>query len=602
MDARRSQVRLAGEQIPDHDFVLRLPAAGDLPGAAAWASPAAEGAYFMAAILPPRANSEPLQVPREFIFVLDRSGSMSGGPILQARNALRACLRALNPDDTFRVLLFDDQLEWYQPEPSAVTQAAVDCADAFLSQVDARGGTEIIGALEAALSLPSDPRRTRLVVFLTDGAVSAEAAALEALGRRLGAARVFTFGIGPSVNRALLARMARLGKGASEFLQADEDIEGAVIRFQDRVSFPVLTDLTLRWESGNAWDIYPARLPDLYMGQALELCGRVRPANGPARLVVSGKRGEERFEQLLELAVPAQPDEALGRVWARARVDDLLEEAALDPRRSDALRAAVIGLALEHHLVTPFTAFAALDETAVAAGGKPMLIKVSQPLPQGLDFGVDMPQSFASAAMMPPSVAPAPMRSAKMGPARRAKTVWMAALPQDDAVPDVEAMDGAMPLAETTPPYTSARGREETLRELARTQRLDGSWGGEVELTAAALLAFVRAGHTATAGSFRQAVRRAANWLAAQPASGFPAQARARALRELAERGGDAKMRAAADAAEQGLPALAPFPAGVTRAADLETLRLASLLRIQVQIDPGLESSSAGQAWVAALM
>jgi len=132
LDAHRFQVQLAGEHIPDHDFVLRYAPANDQMALSAWASAEKGGEIFMATLTPPSLEAAPQPAPRQFVFVLDRSGSMSTEPITQARNALRACLRALNPSDTFLILLFDDQLEWYRPEPTPVTQAEIDRADAFL--------------------------------------------------------------------------------------------------------------------------------------------------------------------------------------------------------------------------------------------------------------------------------------------------------------------------------------------------------------------------------------------------------------------------------------------------------------------------------------
>ena len=125
-------------------------------------------------------------MPREFIFILDRSGSMSGEPIRQARNALRACLRTLAPKDTFRILLFDNSLEWFQPEPAQAAQEQVQRADKYLDQVQGRGGTEIGMALKAALDLPQDAERVRFLIFLTDGAVSAELSILESIRKKIG--------------------------------------------------------------------------------------------------------------------------------------------------------------------------------------------------------------------------------------------------------------------------------------------------------------------------------------------------------------------------------------------------------------------------------
>ncbi|MBN1370663.1 MAG: VWA domain-containing protein [Anaerolineaceae bacterium] len=560
LDERRFQVRLAGDQIPDRDFVLRYTVSGADIRPAAWTSEHKDGNFFLATLIPPTPETDVEVPPREFIFVLDRSGSMNGGPIMQARNALRACLRVLGTEDNFRILLFDHELEWYQAEPSKVTQADVDSADAFLACVDARGGTEIISALKAALTIPADPRRTRLVVFLTDGAVSAEGRALENLVADLGNARVFTFGIGPSVNRALLGKMASLGRGAAEFLQAEEDIEGAIIRFQDRVSMPVLTDLSIEWKNGKAWDVYPSLLPDLYIGQPLEICGRVKATWGkPPKVIIRGKRAGQAVEFALELPGASAVDASIGRAWARARVDDLLDRMMLEPKESESLRASVISVALEFGLVTPFTAFVVVDEH-ITDGGKPTLVRVAQPLPAGLDFGGFAPPPSA----MPMAASLKSMASPRMRYTGGRVMRSMAA--------DASQVDGfAAPLVRESAPMQDAapvapRTREEVLRWLGRTQRVDGSWEGSLEFTAAAVLAFVRAGYTTRSGPFRVVVKRAAQWLVQVRGDGWEAFLRWRALNELALTTGESGWTQQADE----LRAQLPVPQGTLEEAALD--------------------------------
>ncbi|HWP42010.1 MAG TPA: VIT domain-containing protein, partial [Blastocatellia bacterium] len=184
IDERRFSVRLAGHTIPNKDFVLRYRVADEAISAAAWASTSEGGATVMVTALPPRLTGDFEPAPREFIFVIDRSGSMMGGPILQARNALRACLRSLGPQDTFNILAFDHQIEWMSESASEVTQQAIERADRWLDKLDARGGTEILEAIDAALKLEADRERGRYIVFLTDGAVSADAEALRRVERQ----------------------------------------------------------------------------------------------------------------------------------------------------------------------------------------------------------------------------------------------------------------------------------------------------------------------------------------------------------------------------------------------------------------------------------
>ena len=605
LDKRRFTVRLAGHQIPDHDFVLRYPVARDAVAAAAWTAAGDDGDYFMATLLPPAMDEEASPPPREFVFVLDRSGSMSGQPIEQARNALRACLRTLNQEDLFRILLFDNRLEWFRTEPSAVTQDEIDEADAYLAAVGGRGGTQIVGALKAALGLPADPERNRYLVFLTDGAVSAEARALEDVRRAIGAARLFTFGIGPSVNRALLSRLARLGRGTAEFLGLDEDIEGAIIRFQDRVSFPVLSNLKLRWENGKSWDVHPTQVPDLYVGQPLEIVGRFKGSGrGPTELLVSGTAGEP-MEMKLVFPAGREEEPVVARAWARARVDDLLEAGATSGREAHKFRAEIIGLALEHGLVTPYTAFVAADsEVAVGEGGA-VSLHVSQPLPQGLDlagFGAKMMMAMPAAGQMLRAAMPAP-------PARRMKRSLGAMMAGEPKV--AESRHKAAPREERP---------EDALRWLARTQNLNGSWKNDPEMTAAALLAFVRAGHTTRRGHYRQGVKRAFGYLNASRPAGSAAFLRAVALAELAAATGSRGHHQAAEAALNELPAPSrelervalaraatptqPAAGAPSAIKSLNDLRLAAVCQTRMAIPAGLvrgKQGDLGRAWGACL-
>ncbi len=252
------------------------------------------------------------------------------------------------------------------PTPQPVTQEMVNDADRWLDGVTAEGGTQIVAAINGALSLPVDATRQRYIVFLTDGAVSANEQAQSDIKKRRGTARLFTFGIGPSVNCALLTKMAEFGRGTAEFLQLGEDIETAITRFQDRVSYPALQDLVITWEGAQVWDVYPATLPDLYIGQPLELVARLKRTDAPpvAWLSVTGKRRGQPVTFTAAIPVAASSDPALKRVWARARVDSLLDEPS-----SDAIRQQVIGLAIDHRLLTKFTAFVAIDSEAINPSG-----------------------------------------------------------------------------------------------------------------------------------------------------------------------------------------------------------------------------------------
>ncbi len=534
------ELGLAARTIPDQDFVLRYQVAADLVRTAAWTSHDGDLDTALITLLPPRFDGSLMPVPREFIFVIDRSGSMQGKPIEQDKNALRACIRALNDADTFTIQAFDTEIEWFDRKMVSVTQEHVDAADRWLDQIDGRGGTEIVSAIEAALKLSADPGRGRFVVFLTDGAVSAEDEALRQINRHRGDARIFSFGIGPSVNRYLLAKLAQLGRGTAEFLGLDDDIEAAITRFQDRVSYPVLQDLRLDWRGADTWDTYPDVLPDLYVGEPLQIVTRLKRAAGPTSVRLIGTLSGRRVEMALDLPPAVESRPAVQRLWARARIDALLGQS---PESIERAREQIIALALEHRLMTAYTSFVAVDSAVTARQGDHAHVKVAVPLPEGLDF-----EGFAE-PRIPPRVfgLAMPTGSPSSGLRFTANRAMSSADLDLPAFMRRRTASGAPPAAAhfappRAPEPVSAELHtvEDRLKWLARTQKVDGSWDN-AEMTAAALLAFVRAGHTTRAGNYRRQVDKAARWLRDNFDSlrGFDRFVAVRALDELHAASGD---------------------------------------------------------------
>lgn len=522
LDGRKFNIRLAEPTQPDHDFILRYKVAQSQITLIAWRSKGQNGDFFLISLVPPTLDEVEIKTtPREFFFVLDRSGSMTGEPIAQARNALRACLRILNPEDTFNILLFDDQIEWYQPESSSVNQKEIERADHFLENVQGRGGTEIIQALNASLSIPMDKKRARYMIFLTDGAVSAEERALQIVGEKIGDTNLFTFGIGPSVNRAFIQNLAKLGHGLSEFLQLDEDIEGAILRFQDKISFPVLTDIKMECENAKLWDVYPALFTNLYIGEPLEIVGRIQP--NPGKSVKVRFDGKQNLAPVhVEILIPDMPQDepAIARAWAQARISDLENKtlsSTIAPHKS---RDEILSLAFEYRLITSLTAFVAVDSEGPESKKKSQKIFVAQPLPKGLElegfFGVSS-QRNGSLQMMALAAPSRPVDPLKLSEY----------LAEDfgDAADDIQNQKMHRVAEQSSQAF---------LRELIRAQNLDGSWEENPELSSSALLLFIRSGHLPNRGNFRIQMQRALGWLKNAQLSGFEAILRAIVFSELA--------------------------------------------------------------------
>lgn len=535
-DQQGYQIKLAERTIPNKDFVLRYQVATDEVRTALWSSQDDKIETILISLLPPQLDLSRTPSPREFIFVIDRSGSMRGGPIEQAKNALRACMRVLSETDTFALQAFNREIEWFKPQCQPVTQANVEAAERWLDRIDGAGGTEILGALEAALTLPVDAERARYVVFLTDGAVSAEEKALRKITKQRGMARIFSFGIGPSVNRYLLVKMAQIGRGTAEFLSLSADIETAITRFQDRVSYPVWQDITLDWQNAENWDTYPEMLPDLYIGDPLDIVTRLK-RTGDVVLTCSGTLAGDKIEMRVDVPPAAETNPVLGRVWARARIESLL---AQDPWASEKAREQIIALALEHRIVTPYTSLVAVD-SEMTSGDETQHVKVAVPLPEGLDIegfvggppfdrvlGAPAGGFAAFSRLASPSHRDTVTSATSSASAERSYERFFRVAERSEAE-----------VARSAPP-PERQTIDDRLKWLARTQNIDGSWDN-AEMTAVALLAYVRAGHTTRAGNYRRQVDKAARWLLSKLADlqGFDVLVAVRALDELAQAAGD---------------------------------------------------------------
>jgi Ca-activated chloride channel homolog len=405
---KQFSLTLDGDHIPNKDFVLSYPVAEKHLQTAVWSSHDDDGSdTVLVTLLPPKLDITADPPAREFIFVIDRSGSMSTHPMNQAKNALRACLRALGEHDTFTIEAFDTQNEWFAPKPLSVTQEHVNQADAWIEQIYARGGTEILRALQEALAIPVDKERQRYLVFLTDGAVSAEEQVLREVAAKRGNARLFSFGIGPSVNRYFLNKMAEIGRGTADFMGANDDIEGVMTRFQDKVSYPALLDVSVTWQGAETWDSYPDVLPDVYAGEPLELSTRLA-RQGNVTLNVSGKRNGEAVTMNIDIPQADASNPTLKRIWARARVESL-QDSMTRGGDTEKIRQQIISLGLAHRLVTNYTSFVAVDSEVTESTQDSQKVNVSVPLPDGLDpagFGLPTDRVLYYAMSMPAPASP----------------------------------------------------------------------------------------------------------------------------------------------------------------------------------------------------
>jgi Ca-activated chloride channel family protein len=389
-DGARYRARLRGGVAEmDRDLVLRWrPVRGAAPVAALYTEAVDGRHYAYLMLLPSRPGSEP-PAPRELVLVVDRSGSMGGTPIEQARASVRAALAALRPEDHFNVIAFDDQVEALYPASRPASPEALAAARRFVDRLDARGGTEMRPALDLALPVQeqAEAGRLRQVVFITDGAVGNEQALFARIRERLGRARLFTVGIGSAPNSWFMRRAAEAGRGTFTHIGKPDEAGPAMDALLARLASPVLTDIAVRWPVGV--EAVPAIVPDLYAGQpVLQAVALDAPLAGAVEL--SGRRGGRPWAQTLQADTASGNAPGVATLWARGRVQALLDTLEVGADRAD-VRAEVLPLALAHQLLTPFTSFIAVEERRArptAEGARNSAVPNTRPTGQA-------PQPFA---------------------------------------------------------------------------------------------------------------------------------------------------------------------------------------------------------------
>ena len=383
-----ASVRLADGAGPanNRDFVLDYRLAGDQLAAglmlAKGAGPDAEN-FFLALVGPPQAVAATQIAPREYIFVVDISGSMHGFPLDTAKAMLQRLIGGLRPSDRFNVLLFSGSNRMLAPQAVPATPANIDRALATLGQTQGGGGTELIPALRRVYAEPKTPDVARTIVVVTDGYVTVEQEAFALVRQHLNQANLFAFGIGSSVNRALLEGLARAGGGEPFILTDPVQAPEQAARFRRMVESPVLTSVRLQFEGLDVYDLEPAVQPDVLSERPVVVFGKWR-GQPRGRLLVQGHSAAGPWQQAVDVtASDAGEVAALPALWARHRIASLSDQETLEG--GDAQRAAITRLGLGYALLTPYTSFIAVDQVVRnLAPADSTRVQQPQPLPQGV--------------------------------------------------------------------------------------------------------------------------------------------------------------------------------------------------------------------------
>jgi Ca-activated chloride channel homolog len=374
--------------IPNKDFILSWDvAAEEIQDGLVTHRHGADG-YFMLVLQPP-VRVEPARVmPKEMVFVLDTSGSMQGPPIEKAIKTMTRMLEGLYEQDTFNVLTFSGDTRVLFEKPVPATMENLEAAKQFLSSHHGSGGTEMMKAIRAALDPSDSQKHLRMVIFMTDGYVYMDREIIGEVKKHPNA-RVFSFGIGTSVNRFLLDGMAAVGRGVAEYVTPNDDENAIMQRFYERMRNPLLTDITLEWQGVPVTDILPHAIPDVYTAQPVTIVGKYS-VNGMASVRLRGKMAGMDYERTLQFSLPAEEPkhDVLMKLWAREKIKylslDRFESSAFD-RLASKIEKEITILGLHYGLMTEYTSFVAVEQTAVTDGSQTMRVEVPVEIPEGVN-------------------------------------------------------------------------------------------------------------------------------------------------------------------------------------------------------------------------
>lgn len=361
----RYAVSLAQGPVPaDRDFELRYrPPPAHAPRAALFRQAAAdsdgaESDYGLLMLMPPEASLvRDTASPREVIYVIDTSGSMSGTSITQARAALLYGLERLRPQDSFNVIQFNSSAWALHPQAMPANAANLARARAWVNGLHADGGTEMRKALALALDGREQHERLRQVIFLTDGSVGNEAALFRVIDQRLGASRLFTVGIGAAPNSLFMREAATHGRGSFTYIGDVAEVQEKMRALFEKLEFPVLADIRVTSSDGEV-SVWPDPVRDLYVHEPLVVSLRLRHAS---ELTISGRLGNRPWSTTVPLTGGAEA-RGLDVAWARERIASL-ERSLARGAAADDVRAAITALGLRHHIVTRHTSLVAVDVT-----------------------------------------------------------------------------------------------------------------------------------------------------------------------------------------------------------------------------------------------
>lgn len=395
------------------DFVLKYQLSGKTVQTGVLLLPGDKENFFLAMVQPPERVAPADRPRREYVFIVDVSGSMHGFPIETAKTVMNGLLDGMGPEDTFNILCFSGGNLVLNPTSLPVTPDNIAKAKNFMANMRGGGGTEILGALREALAMKTQAGFARTFVAVTDGYVSVEPQVFRTIRENLGEASFFAFGIGSSVNRHLIEGMARMGMGEPLIVMHGDDAVEKAAKFKTYIESPVLTDIKVSFDGFEAYDVEPVAVADLYAQRPVMVFGKYK-GKTQGKITVKGITGKGDFAQTLDVSKssPSKQNEALRYLWARHKIATLADFQQYE--RGSNFETEITQLGLDYNLMTAYTSFVAVDQRVRNTTGGSDTVKQPLPLPEGV----------SNLAVAEPAAAPmAPGKPTGQAYAPRAKMV-----------------------------------------------------------------------------------------------------------------------------------------------------------------------------------
>ncbi len=339
--------------------------------------------FFLLMLQPQKRVSESQIPPREYIFIVDVSGSMHGFPLDISKKLLKDLIGKLRTYDLFNILLFSGGSSLMAEQSLPATADNIQKAIYLIEHQQGGGGTELLPALKKALSLPKSEGFSRNVIIATDGYVSVEKEAFDLIRNSLGKANMFPFGIGSSVNRFLIEGMARAGMGEPFIITKPEEAQKEAERLRMLIQKPVLTGIGMEHEQFDIYDVEPPGIPDVFAERPVIVFGKWR-GKAHGKIIFTGFAGNEHFRHVVDVGSvkPLATNGALRYLWARHRIAHLSDYNILSP--DDKRISEVTDLGLKYNLLTEYTSFVAIDSEVRLKNGQATTVSQPLPLPQGV--------------------------------------------------------------------------------------------------------------------------------------------------------------------------------------------------------------------------